>query len=212
MGEIEVSPGNHVDYEEWLKSHQAQKRRTKVTDEMFPVKDISEAPFLRDADPDAEELDILGGTTHRVDIALDEAKESRSRPKKLICVCGHTEACHDEARGMDFCYPAKQSCPCLKKVLVLRVENARYFMHSSDGSGPLHALTKGIRSMQRSGFTGELIVPKKCFSCEAPTNQLIPLMLTKDRLPTHSGGPYTILACESCVEISGLSMSYEPLR
>lgn len=212
MGEIEVSPGNHVNYEEWLKSHQAQKRRTTVTDEMFPVKNISEVSFPRDADPDAEELDILGGSTHWVDIALDEAKEARTRPKKLICVCGHSEGAHEQFRDMDTCCPARQFCRCQKMVLVLRVENARYFMHSSDGSGPLHALTKGIRSMQKNGFTGELVVPKKCFRCGAATSRLIPLMLTKDGLPTHSVGPYTILACESCVEDSGLTMTYEPLR
>lgn len=212
MGEIPVSPMHTVDYEAWVQQRQSQRKPSTITNELFPLEKIQEVKKPRLPDGTEEELALLGGPAEEVDQELASAAERKGRRDKKICSCGHSEGAHSNVANMVVCQPARQYCKCNTFIPVLRPDDARFFMHTSEGSGPLHALTKGIRRMQLQGVKAELLVPKACFRCEKPTPRLIPLMLSSEGTPTHSVGRQTILVCESCFDDSGLSILYEPLR
>ena len=214
MTEENSSQTNWVDYEAWVEERRKLRKPRMTTDEMYPVAAIPEKSWPEAEIGAEEELAILGGPTAEVDRALAAAAERRSRPKKTICTCGHSMTFHFEAGGRTQCAPGRQWCRCMQAIGVLRPDDARYFVYATTGSGPLHALTKGIRSMQRKGVQAELIVPKACFQtdCHRPTDRLIPIMYNRDGFPTHSTGVVTYLFCETCVVRSGLTMHYEPLR
>lgn len=203
-----------IDYEEWVKQRREQRKPGVTTNLMYPLSRVAEEHRVETEETAQEELAVLGGSVSEVDRALQRSAERRSRPKKTICTCGHSMSYHFEAGGTSQCTPGRQWCRCRQPIEVLRPDDARYFVHATTGSGPLHALTKGIRSMQRRGVQAELIVPKACFhpDCHQPTDKLIPIMFNRDGLPTHSIGIVTYLFCDACVERSGLTMHYDELR
>jgi hypothetical protein len=210
MTESEAPTAHKVDYEEWVAQQRAKKRSTNavVTHEMYPVMKLPEqtSPDSSDA---GDELMLLGGSSSAVDMEIDASREERSRPRKRICSCGHSAGSHEAAGGVMTCVSGRMWCTCRYYREVLEVDDARHFKFASTGSGPRHALTKGIRSLQKAGKQAKLLVEKTCEQCATPTPLLIPVMFNSDRQPTHSGGVATLLLCDSCLEDMRMGMPYE---
>jgi hypothetical protein len=103
------------------------------------------------------------------DDELAEANEilGRVASKKdgRICICGHSNGRHDFEHGVLTCQAAKQICPCLEKRLVLQVSNSRAFIRKTQGPGPLHALTLGVKSALAAGHEVKWLVEAKCDKC-----------------------------------------------
>jgi len=200
----------HVDYEEWVAEERAKKHNptTVATHEMYPVMKIPEMS-VQESPEESEELMLLGGPTAPVDREIRISKEERSRRRKTICSCGHSEGSHDTGAGLVSCQTGKMWCTCRHHFEVLEVDDARHFKFASTGSGPRHALTKGIRSLQKAGKQAKLLVKKVCQHCSNPTPLLIPVMFNREKMPTHSGGVATLLLCDVCVEAMRIGMPYE---
>lgn len=82
------------------------------------------------------------------DVDIEEAskinKELADKPRRndrRICICGHSFSRHKETTGE--CNPVSFKCKCKRKHAILKVENTRYFIARSVGSGEGHALIRG---------------------------------------------------------------------
>jgi hypothetical protein len=210
MSENKVGQGTTFDYEGWVAEQRALKRPMGrvPTDIMYPVSNLqNEGPLLPPGD--GEQLMLLGGSTTEVDEEIRLVHEGRSRPRKQICSCGHSNGSHEITSELSVCQTGRHWCTCRHYFPVLEVDDARHFKFSSSGSGPRHALSKGIRSLQRAGKSASLLVDKSCYRCAVKTERLVPVMFNSNNQPTHSVGIITFLFCDSCLDDVRISMPYD---
>ena len=194
-----------VDYEALVEERRLARaaKMRNVSSEMYPLEKVEEMETFPSSE--GEEIAILGGPTEAVDRELAYSQEERSRRRRIVCRCGHTAACHDTG---GFCYPGRIFCRCKEVVPFLEPDDARPFRFSSSGSGPRHALTKGIRKMQINGGNARLLVPRKCDRCVENTKQLIPVFLSREGQPTNDPSGWTMILCNQCVELTGIPILY----
>lgn len=162
----------------------------------------------------------LGISSEVMDNAKDDRQKSRGPTDRRICLCGHgTNKHQDPTIGDDqrnryvdgpvaerayICYPnANVVCPCKLPTPVIVVSDSRWFLRKTTGGGHLHALIKGIISLQKidKATVDWLIVPT-CARCgeSGIDKNILPVPLTKEFRLTHDGKSdgYDRFLCEEC--------------
>lgn len=77
-------------------------------------------------------------------LEMYRAGKLRKVKDKRVCVCGHPMSYHGQAGDIEICTPAKGRCRCTKSREILKTNNLRKFMYTTEGAGVDHALGKGI--------------------------------------------------------------------
>lgn len=141
-----------------------------------------------------------------------KAAPTRAGRTKEICICGHSINYHKEGLdgGPSVCGPARMSCKCQRLRPVLLADNRRLFLHSTSGSGELHALGKGVLASLAAEAKVEWIngTLPLCDKCEKPAEDPYPISLE----PVYGDGvvvgyregkkshEYNSLLCKDCYE------------
>lgn len=148
----------------------------------------------------AEALAAMGMTTEEVS-AIDSAL--RTRPQKRdgrICLCGHGVTKHLVTDGIVTCKPSKMDCPCKKVRPVIDAEDTRPFLRRTQGSGPRHALSRGLAALAESGKDANWIIDLTCDRCMVSTPNLVPVPVTPTGFATSEATGYDALLCPTCRE------------
>lgn len=145
-------------------------------------------------------LAALGMTTEEV-TAIDSVL--RTRPQKRdgrICLCGHGVTKHLVNDGIVTCKPSKMDCPCKKVRPVIDAEDTRPFLRRTQGSGPMHALSRGLAALAVNGKEANWIIDLECDRCHEATNNLVPVPVTSTGFAVTEATGYDALLCATCRE------------
>ena len=144
-----------------------------------------------------------GNAFSHFDFSLDDALEAndslaqRGPRDQRVCLCGHAVSRHTEIAGIAMCKPSKMECSCKKMRPVLRVTDLRVFLRKTDGSGPMHALGRGMATAVARGVGIEWLVEAKCDRCGAE-GPMSPVAVTQaGHAASHDTG-YNALLCGEC--------------
>ena len=139
-----------------------------------------------------------------MDFTLEEAVEKdnllRQKPPERdgrICLCGHPTSRHTIANGLVFCKPTRMECPCKKVRAVVESSDVRPFLRKTEGSGPMHALGRGLAAAITKGLDVAWLIEKKCDRCgtEGP---VAPVPVTQRGISTSSATGFDALLCAVC--------------
>jgi hypothetical protein len=133
------------------------------------------------------------------DVADAERKLGRLGLNKTICICGHPSGRHTMVSGITFCKPSRMECPCKAERLVLEVDDTRVFLRKTEGSGPLHALGRGMKAAKDAGKKVTWIVEMKCDRCEK-AGPVSPVAVTQRGSLVNAATGYDALLCRKCRE------------
>lgn len=139
----------------------------------------------------------LGMSSEAVDEYL--SRLPRRPTNREICTCGHPISKHSEiSEGLEACVTSNLWCPCAQPYPLVEVDDVRYFMRESHGRGVKHALTIGLRNLQKAGKTSRLLIEPHCFIC-GETNVSVEIV----GIDRHGGlafaaAPVNVLSCENC--------------
>jgi hypothetical protein len=133
--------------------------------------------------------------------AVDEyvSRLPRRPTNRQICTCGHPMSKHSEA-GTDVisCVTSNLWCPCTKPFAIVEVDDIRYFMRESHGRGVKHALSIGLRSIQKAGKQSRLLIEPHCFICQDTQSSLEIVGIDRNGGVASSAAPVNVLLCEAC--------------
>jgi len=147
----------------------------------------------------ADALAQLGMSTDEVDEADADLLEKRARGvDRQVCVCGHGAARHTVSSGVVYCKPSRMECPCKKLRPVLLAEDTRLFIRKTDGQGPAHALSRGIRESANRGRKVSWIVDLVCDRCGTEADRLSPTAVSQRGVATDYATGYDALLCNKC--------------
>jgi len=139
-----------------------------------------------------------------MDFSLDEAieKDNELRQKPVerdgrICVCGHPAARHTQVSGLVFCKPTRMECPCKKLRSVIESSDVRPFLRKTEGSGPMHALGRGLAAAITKGLDVVWTIEKKCDRCGAE-GPISPVPVTQRGISTNAATGFDALLCGEC--------------
>lgn len=132
-----------------------------------------------------------------VDAELRQTVGERSRE---ICVCGHPMSRHTVVNGIVFCKPSRMECPCKKARPVLEAEDMRAFLRKTAGSGPMHALTRGIAASAQKTKKVRWTIDLNCDRCGKATGKVIPTPVTQSGIAVSYATGYDALLCADCRE------------
>jgi hypothetical protein len=116
-----------------------------------------------------------------------------------ICACGHPMARHATYSGIVYCKPSRMECLCKTARPVLEAEDVRDFLRKTVGSGPLHALGRGILSSIEKGHKVEWIVSMVCDRC-GTEGRISPVSVTQHGIEARESTGYDALLCQKCRE------------
>ncbi len=164
-------------------------------------------------------LAAMGLTPEEID-NKDASKANQRGHDKRICMCGHAMDRHKVTKtlGTDnvtsilrsndvtqpfTCTPNRRTCSCKTLYPVLEVSNTKYFLKKTTGSGELHALTRGIRSLSKvKDNTITWLVQPACLLCGAidGADKIVPAVFNKDRTVRQIEGSigYDDFLCQKC--------------
>jgi hypothetical protein len=145
--------------------------------------------------PDA--FSELGMSPEAVDDYL--SRLPRRPTNRQICICGHPMTKHSEiTAGIQSCVTSNLWCPCSKPFAIAEVDDVRYFMRESHGRGIKHALTIGLRNLQKAGKSSHLLIEPHCFLCQRNDRALEVIGIDRNGGIAFSSAPVNVLACEAC--------------
>ena len=146
-------------------------------------------------EPDA--FDQLGFSAEKVDSYL---KDPPQRPtNREICLCGHPMSKHEElTAGAKTCVTSNLWCPCSEPFAIVEVDDVRYFMRQSHGRGSKHALTIGLRNLQKAGKRSQLLINPHCFMCKDQERPIEIVGIDRNGGLAISSAPVNLLVCEAC--------------
>lgn len=153
-----------------------------------------------------DRLDPLAAMGVSLEEALAADKKITDKTRKgvrdrRICVCGHPVARHAEYAGVLTCKPTAMRCPCRKVRPVLEADDIRTFLRKTEGSGMLHALTRGIAASVSSGKKVEWTVALNCDRCgQSEGRKVMPSVVTQGGRITNTATGYDVLLCNVCRE------------
>lgn len=143
-------------------------------------------------------------TEETLKINRDLAEKPR-RDDRRICICGHSMSRHNEATGA--CKPVSFKCPCKRQHPVLKVQNTRYFIARSVGSGAGHALSRGYMASKEAvpdfDSQAEWLIEHKCEGCGNETN-IFPTRVDDLGYRLYDSDDdrgITLILCEKCREL-----------
>ena len=116
-----------------------------------------------------------------------------------ICLCGHPMARHTNAGGAVYCKPTRMECPCKNLRPVLEADDVRPFLRKTGGSGPLHALGRGLQASVTKQISVAWLVEMICDRCktEGPVS---PVPVTQRGIAVSHATGYDALLCKDCRE------------
>ena len=132
--------------------------------------------------------------------ASEEIKQRKPRDRR-ICLCGHGIARHSEFGGREACSALHYNCKCRKAIPILTAEDIRPFICRTEGSGALHALSRGIAAAAKRGQGIEWVEENRyCHSCETAGEalRLTPVAITNNGFVTDQDTGYNALLCPEC--------------
>jgi hypothetical protein len=139
--------------------------------------------------------------------ALEMYRDGKLRKvkDKRVCACGHPMSYHGQAGDIEICTPAKGRCRCTKSREILKTNNLRKFMYTTEGVGVNHALGKGIATCRVEEVAFEWLVDghmsrePKCDMCLAEMLEPIPVAVDVvfDR-PANASTGVDKLICVGC--------------
>ncbi len=166
-----------------------------------------------------EALAAMGIELEAID-THDISTVNRLGVDRRICMCGHALDRHkaESTTGWNNpipilkwnnpeepfkCIPNAQACSCRRLIPVLEVSNTKYFLKKTNGSGELHALTRGIRGLAKAKEPMiKWLVDPICAICGATgeTDKIVPACYNKDKtLRTQEGSiGYDDFICQKC--------------
>ena len=139
-----------------------------------------------------------------MDFTLDEAIEAdndmRQRPAERdgrVCLCGHPMARHTSISGLVICKPTRMECPCKNQRAVLEADDVRPFLRKTGGSGPMHALGRGMAAATTKGIKFAWLVEPVCDRCKKQ-GPLSPVPVTQRGISTSQATGFDALLCAEC--------------
>ena len=166
-----------------------------------------------------DDLEAMGITSADVD-ARDTRQKKGGPIDRRICMCGHPINRHkihmtpENPKGVPWtegpvpstgmlCRINAMNCSCKEPIPVLKVTDARSFLRTTEGSGPAHALIRGIRDIMPKA-TYEWLIDIKCQRCGVmgAEHKIQPVPLTKLQKRTLDGKSqgYDRFLCLNCRE------------
>lgn len=150
-----------------------------------------------------DKLDPLAGMGISLDeaIAVDKklvAQTRKGRKDRRVCLCGHPVVRHNEYAGVLSCKPTAMICPCKKIKPVLESDDIRPFLRKTEGSGALHALTRGIASAVSTEHKVTWLINLVCDRCAGTDGGVVPAAVTQGGRLSSSATGYDALLCGKC--------------
>jgi hypothetical protein len=164
-------------------------------------------------------LAAMGMDPHKIDIH-DTSTYNKLGVDRRICICGHAMDRHKAEETLDWevpvpilkwndpsaeykCTPNRQACSCRRLIPVLEVSNTKYFLKRTEGSGELHALTRGIRALSKlEQHTMTWLIDLTCFVCGCTSEQdrVVPAVFNADKTIKKTEGSigYDDFICQKC--------------
>lgn len=102
-----------------------------------------------DTDDTDEGRRIMGMDPQLLEETLEKMRTVEDR-RAVICTCGHTLGSHETVMGRSVCNGRKNNCRCQDPAGVVKVPNARMFLHKSDEKGS--AVLKGVARTHEVGM------------------------------------------------------------
>ena len=151
-----------------------------------------------------EALEALGISVEDMENAEKELESKGLRRYRYtdnrVCACGHGVTKHTVTNGVVYCKPSRMECPCRKMRPVLEAEDTRRFIYRTNGSGPMHALTRGIMSCIESDKAVTWIVDLACDRCGEKTGNVVPVPVTQNGRASSDATGFDALLCPVCRE------------
>lgn len=143
-------------------------------------------------------LEALGLDANEIDEV--EFKISNAPMRKQICICGHGMLRHEEFMpGRWSCISGKMHCPCQNPASILVADDPRYFARRTEGVGPGHALSRGLRALERNGKSAKLLINASCQKCGDSEAKLLPVAINRMGRPSSKPEQINVLLCHDCV-------------
>lgn len=133
-------------------------------------------------------------------LEADKSVLGKREKDNRICICGHPMARHTQVAGITMCKPSRMDCPCKKARAVVEVSDMRPFLRKTEGSGAMHALTRGMAQLASVGKQAKWIVPLVCDRCQKEHNQVYPCAVTQQGVAAKRATGYDALLCAECRE------------
>lgn len=121
----------------------------------------------------------------------------KGRRDRRVCLCGHPIGRHSEYAGTMTCKPSALLCPCKAIKPVVEAEDIRPFLRKTEGSGAMHALTRGIAAAVSSGKEVTWLIEIKCDKCGG-TENVVPAAVTQNGFLKDTATGFDVLLCHGC--------------
>jgi hypothetical protein len=210
--EPETAPSSPAN--EWSSFKKARgddvRKRGFLTSQLHPFRHVEQVS-LTNTGSEAK-IEILGGSLAAVERVIEVGKRRKGRNLRYVCVCGHSEGAHSADDSLVHCQVGNVWCSCKYPSWVLLAENVRHFAHKTNGAGPNHALSKGIVSTQKAGYSLESLIKQECWMCNTPTDELVAVALIVRegtvRPAFDFDGQANTLWCRGCCDENRVSIWY----
>jgi hypothetical protein len=159
-------------------------------------------------------LASMGIDPQRVDILDSSRKKMAGGVDRRICICGHAMDRHKNGQNVPIlrsidpsgyfqCKPNVMECNCKNCIPIISVSDTRWFLKKTEGSGELHALTRGILALSKiEGHYIEWLIEPQCRLCGVVggEHQIAPTLFTKEGIIKHSSESdgYDDFSCRKC--------------
>lgn len=130
-------------------------------------------------------------------LAANEEIIKRGPRDQRICLCGHAVTRHIEIVGIVQCKPSKMDCACKKIKPTLEVSDTRFFLRTTEGSGAMHALTRGMVAAKAKGVRIEWLGEVHCDKC-GTVGPVSPVTVTQNLHAASYDTGYNSLLCADC--------------
>lgn len=132
--------------------------------------------------------------------ALEQDLAGRPRRDNRVCICGHPVSRHTVAGALTICKPTKMDCPCKKCRPVVKVSDLRTFLRKTEGSGGLHALSRGMYALSQKDGKISWLIDLQCDRCGEKTEDLTPAAVTQRGTSALHATGFDALLCGKCRE------------
>jgi hypothetical protein len=128
----------------------------------------------------------------------EEMKLVKGERDGRICICGHAVKRHGgQEIGVTYCSPSRMTCPCKNIRVVLDTQDTRDFLRKTVGSGPMHALGRGIQTAMEKSHKVEWLIPAVCDRCET-AGPLSPVPVSQQGQVAIEATGWDALLCRKC--------------
>ncbi len=155
--------------------------------------------FMTDSNTAIDALAAMGLTVDEV-LEIDATVLGKRDKDSRVCLCGHPMARHTQVAGIVMCKPSRMDCACKRARPVIEVSDLRPFLRKTEGSGALHALTRGMAVLASNGKSAKWIIELVCDRCGVYDNKVLPCAVTQQGTAAQRSTGFDVLLCEKCRE------------